>query len=105
MTADEVAFAGGVLNITSGNTYFVINSNKTYSVGEVNRWWLMSPNMHSGVPKMFGISWNNGPVLSSDFISSDTYSLYVRPVISLAGDNAWKSGDGTAENPYQIKIN
>ena len=105
MTADEVAFAGGVLNITSENTYFTRNSNKTYSVGEVNSWWLMSPNMHSGVPVIFGISWNNGPVLSSGFTSSDTYSLYVRPVISLAGDNAWKSGDGTAENPYQIKIN
>ena len=104
MTADEVAFAGGVLNITSGNTYFTRNSNKTYSVGEANSWWLMSPNMHSGVPMMFGISWNNGPILSDGFTSSDTYSLYVRPVISLAGDIAWKSGDGTAENPYQVNI-
>ncbi len=102
MTADEVAFAGGVLNVTSGNTYFTRNSNKTYSVGEVNSWWLMSPNMHSGVPMMFGISWNNGPILSDGFMSSD--SLYVRPVISLAGDIAWKSGDGTAENPYQVNI-
>ncbi len=104
MTADEVAFAGGVLDITSGNTYLARNSNKTYSVGEVNSWWLMSPNMHSGVPMMFGISWNNGPILSSGFKTSDTYSLYVRPVISLAGDIAWKSGDGTAENPYQVNI-
>lgn len=60
--------------------------------------------MHSGVPMMFGISWNNGPMLSDGFTSSDTYSLYVRPVISLAGDIAWKSGDGTAENPYQVNI-
>ena len=32
-------------------------------------------------------------------------SRVVRPVISIKGDSLWKSGDGSASNPYEIEMN
>ena len=39
----------------------------------------------------------------------ETQNMYsygpIRPVISIKGDNIWKSGDGSPSNPYEIEMN
>ena len=101
MTADEIAFAGGV-NGTNAQTWYYYNSVKESSTGST-WWWLMSPfNWSTGSfargLRVSGSSlpgyWENGNVGSSHG---------VRPVISLKSCVKYSSGDGSSSNPYVIK--
>ncbi len=100
MTADEVAFAGGVYQNTATAWYYY-NSVKGSSTGE-EWWWLMSPHdKYSKLAIAFSVIGSDSP---GDF---GGYSYVgntgsVRPVISLKSDVLYKSGDGSANSPYQI---
>ena len=99
MTADEMAFAGGVAYKTMNTPYawFISNSAGT----QVSTyWWSLSPTR-----------WNGSGALVS-YWSSAVAQLYdnvvwrdfaVRPAISLKSCTLYSTGNGTASEPYTIK--
>ena len=98
MTADEIAFAGGVANQTMNTPYAWFISN---SVGtQVSTyWWSLSPS-----------NWFNGYAFVWVWYSGNTYlddnyvvhTDAVRPAISLKSCTLYSTGDGTSESPYEI---
>ena len=102
MTADEVTFAGGLWG-DNGTPWYYYNSASSSSTGS-NWWWLLSPSSrgfgYARVSVVHGS--NNYPgLLDGGNYVGGTYS--VRPVISLKSDVLYKSGDGSAESPYEIQ--
>ena len=86
ITADEVAFAGGVYG--SNNTSYYLYNNAYY--------WTMSPSIYNGNARVFLVSSNGG------LFDSNVYFTYgVRPVINLKSAIAI-SGSGTTSDPYTI---
>ena len=99
MTADEISFAGGVEN-TNAPTWYYYNSANGSSTGSTY-WWLLSPRFWNGsyACVFFVASSSNPGFLASNYVD---YAGGVRPVISLKSDVLYKSGDGTANSPYEI---
>ena len=100
MTADEISYAGGVAWTASPIWYY---TNSTYNsiTGSAN-WWLLSPassGSHVEVWYVLSVSPGN---LRFGYVS---YVNGVRPVTSLKSCVQWKSGDGSAANPYEIVEN
>ena len=100
ITADEVAYAGGIFGVN--NNYYIYENAKSGSTW----WWTMTPAGWDGTDAfMFAI----GASDSSNAGSYDTRSIgfqhAIRPVISLKGCIEWDSGNGTASNPYVVKLN
>jgi len=98
MTADEIAFAGGVAFQSMNTPYAWFTSNSAGSQVSSD-WWPLSPNR-----------WNNGYAYVW-FWSSGTadlgnrnvdYTYAVRPAISLKSCIKYSTGDGTSESPYEI---
>ena len=100
MTADEIAFAGGVAWKTMNTPYAWFMSN---SVGtKVSyEWWSLSP----------GIGWGSSSSvwywdLGSDYAYLRNFTVRitcaVRPAISLKSCIKYGIGDGSATNPYTI---
>ena len=90
ITADEVAYAGGVW--ATNNTSYYLYTGQAY--------WTMSPFSVNG-------SWDGANVfiVKSDgwlFAWGVDIALGVRPVINLRSDVTISSGDGTSSNPYTI---
>ena len=100
MTADEVSFAGGLYG-TNAPTWYYKNSANGSSTGST-WWWLLSPNFWGGrYAGVFSVNGSSGPgYLIGYYVSNATFG--VRPVISLKSDVLYKSGDGTANSPYEI---
>ena len=105
MTADEIAYAGGVAYENAPMWYYT-NSSLESSTGGTY-WWSLSPSNLGGLGAS---SWfvgnvddSNAPSTLSSFIIS--VSLGVRPAVSLKACVQWKSGDGTANSPYEIAEN
>ena len=99
MTADEVSFAGGVY-LKNAETWYYYNSANGSSTGST-LWWLLSPNgWYGSSASVFIVFGSSLPGNLSNSGVNDTYG--VRPVISIKGENLWKSGDGTASSPYEI---
>ena len=92
ITADEMAMAGGAVDIANTNYYLY---NGQYQ-------WSLSPGYfypgHSGV-----YVWRVNPFGSLSPWSHVTYSFGVRPVINLKSDALITKGDGSALNPFVIK--
>ena len=102
MTADEIMHAGGKArtNLISPYAWYYLNSAGSSITGSTI-WWLLSPytwyepDAHVFIVRSLG---NPGYV---DY--SFAYVLRgVRPVISLKGNLIYKSGDGSATNPYEV---
>ena len=99
MTADEIAYAGGVAYQTMSTPYawFISNSAGTQVS---SYWWSLSP-----------IGWNGSVALvwgwRSDFAhlgySGVGGSVAVRPAISLKSCIKYSTGNGTYNEPYEIK--
>ena len=98
MTADEIAFAGGVAFRTMNTPYAWFISN---SVGtQVSTyWWSLSPgNWSNG--NAFVWYWNSdNAYLGNNLVG---YTHAVRPAISLKSCIKYSTGDGTSESPYEI---
>ncbi len=98
MTADEIAFAGGVAykEMSTPYAWFISNSVGTQVS---NSWWSLSP-----------LVWYNSNAFEWRWNSTNAYlNRYsvgtrntVRPVISLKSCTLYGTGDGTSENPYTI---
>ena len=106
MTADEVAYAGGVFYTESKYPfYWVYNNADNISITNSIIWWTMtpnsgSPNLSTGGGSWFGVNTTKpGRIGNPGRIDP----LAVRPVISLKADMVYKSGDGSAEAPYTIE--
>ena len=101
MTADEIAFAGGVVYQTMSTPYawFISNSAGTQVS---TSWWTLSPqglgDGHACVFLVFGSSYPG--LLNSDIVFNTNG---VRPVISLKSCVKTSGGDGSASNPYTIE--
>ncbi len=102
MTVDELVFAGGAYREESALTWYYYNSVKGSSTGKIS-WWLMSPYDWGASSSVFRTYGSDSPGFLYARRVDDT--LGVRPVISIKGDNLWKSGDGTASSPYEIVTN
>ena len=88
ITADEVAYAGGVWG--TNNTSYYLYAGQDY--------WTMSPYSYSGYASVF-------LVYSSGYLGSllnVNNSRGVRPVINLKSDVQFSEGNGTSSNPYVI---
>ena len=99
MTADEIAYAGGVA-YTNAPMWYYTNSSLESSTGTTD-WWSLSPR------SWLGDSANSWLVSGSDLpgrLIDDGvgFSYGVRPAISLKACTLWTSGNGTPETPYEI---
>ena len=98
ITADEVSYAGGLLD--TNNTSYYIRQNAS---GGAYWWWTMSPAYWNGsyVDVWIVGGSSNGGSLHSDQTSNTNG---VRPVVSLKSCVQWSSGSGTASSPYQVSL-
>ena len=98
MTADEIAYAGGVAYKNAPMWYYT-NSSLESSTGAL--WWgSLSPSSWDGNVYSWYVSGSDYP---GGLGSDDVYdSGGVRPAVSLKTCVQWKSGNGTSETPYEI---
>ena len=106
MTADELMYLGFVVSQASpsaNNTYAWVNRNSNGDNVLNYSWWTMSPSYYNVWHKMpvVRVTYTRG-VVGGSTITNTSLSA-VRPVISIKGDNIYKTGDGSAENPYIIE--
>ena len=102
MTADEIAYAGGVAN-TKAPMWYYTNSSLESSTGDSD-WWSLSPYSWDGG---FANSWRvDGSVLPG-YLGSNSggYLNCVRPAVSLKACIKYSTGNGTSETPYEIVEN
>ena len=99
MTADEIAYAGGVAYENAPMWYYT-NSSFESSTG-TTEWWSLSP---GSLISDSAFSWivdgsdSPGFLVNSGVVSS----LGVRPVVSLKSCVKYSTGNGTSETPYEI---
>ena len=98
MTADEIAFAGGVANKNMNRPYAWFISN---SVGtQVSAyWWSLSPFSWDG---SHAFVWRWDSVYADNLSVRVGDPIAVRPVISLKSCIKYGTGNGSAETPYEI---
>ena len=100
MTADEVAFAGGV-DATNAETWYYYNSVNKSSTGST-WWWLLSPHFWDDRDAfVFGVDGSSSPGRLSSYRVGSTYG--VRPAISLKSCVKTSGGNGSANEPYTIE--
>ena len=102
MTADEIAYAGGVVS-TKAPMWYYTNSSLESSTG-TKQWWSLSPvNWNGNTAISWYVSGSDDPGrLGGDYV----YRVDgVRPVVSLKACTLWSQGDGSASNPYEIVEN
>ena len=93
ITADEVAFAGGLTGVKNENFYL---KNAAY-------YWTMTPSNFYSSYAQANVScvYPDGMLNIWGVVA---YSLGVRPVINLRSDVLISSGDGTIDNPFTLKL-
>ncbi len=100
MTADEVAYAGGVADTTLESPYAWYYTNaKGESIVVSWYWWTMAPYRWSGFDRYSYVWGVDGRLIDLYVINS----YAVRPSISLKSC-VLAEGDGTSTSPYQISI-
>ena len=95
LTADEMAFAGAAPNNISNDLWFQNNSKNDHSL---ITFYTMTPNRKESYTYMYTIGGG-----SFGLIGTHWKPLLIRPTISLKKDLIYKSGDGSAANPYEIQ--
>ena len=104
MTVDEAVYAGGLFYEKNEIVWYSNNNLKKSITGDL--WsWLLTPGSVSTYNKgniyALGGDQSHGRIGEPNVILSNV--LAVRPVISIKGDSIYKTGDGSAENPYIIE--
>ena len=100
ITADEVAYAGGVWNTNNSSYYIAQNASNGASY-----WWTLSPyywSIVSNAAYVFGVGGSSSTGYLSNNYVSNAYG--VRLVISLKSCVNYASGDGTASSPYAVSV-
>ena len=99
MTADEIAYAGGVQSQNASTMWYYTNSSFESSTGSI-WWWSLSPYSWIGSD---ALSWI---VYGSDNPGALNYRVSllrgVRTVVSLKSCIKYSTGNGTSETPYEI---
>ena len=98
MTAEEIAYAGGVA-YTNAPMWYYTNSTYNSITGTINLVFLSPSVYFNKSSNTWGIA-THGKLLDS-FLD---VKLAVRPVTSLKSCVTWKSGDGSASSPYEIAL-
>ena len=98
MTADEIAFAGGVAFKKMNTPYAWFISNIAGTQVSTS-WWSLSPVYWNGSRANVWRWYSADAYLFNNFVS-DTHA--VRPAISLKSCIKYSTGDGTSETPYEI---
>ena len=88
ITADEVAYAGGVYG--SSNSSFYLYNNRVY--------WTMSPSYFHSTGYAYVFYVHSDGSLNGNWVND---VLNVRPVINLKADTQF-AGEGTATRPYRV---
>ncbi len=126
LTSDEVLLAGTEDEHTGGLAKtFIINgahnSGEFLELTDAKKFYTMTPGAIGSIADPYSPAvgvLTVGGVLTADGSKTDSLfnfedgrlsdytfdSYYVRPVISIKGDNVWKSGDGSILNPYEIEM-
>ena len=92
ITADEVAYAGGVYSVENSNYYMWAGLN----------FWTISPmNLLRNMARQYKVS-SNGYLT---FEKANNTTLNIRPAINLKSAVEISGGGGTSDNPYVIKTN
>ena len=104
MTADEIAFAGGVAHIEMNTPYawYYTNANGE-SIIENTVWWSLSPSAWSESVSRVWVAMATGfPGVFTNGSYVGDVSHGARPAISLKTCVKTSGGDGSAEKPYTI---
>ena len=98
MTADEIAFAGGVAFKTMNNPYaWFINNSAGTQVSSY--WWSLSPSYLYESGSRVWLWFSIDVYLYRERVDA---SIAVRPAISLKSCTLYNTGDGSTTNPYTI---
>ena len=102
MTADELSYAGGAGKRNESMWYYTDEVYKA-SINDCG-WWTFSAGTYGTMSYVLTVDGVQG------FYTFDDSTVYeknisVRPVVSLKSCVQWKSGDGSANNPYEIVEN
>ena len=93
LTVDEIAFAGGAYGTTNSTYYIKGNTNSSF-------WWALSPvGFRGDFANVWGV--NGDGILGHDGVR---YGHGGRPSLSLQSGVKISAGDGTATNPYKVKM-
>ena len=105
MTADEISYAGGVPSLNADDAFKIwIDTNSNYNYYNINKeeaWWVNTPDYYLSNDGTTVSLTSNG-IIGFMYV---TFPFGVRPVTSLKSCVQWKSGDGSASNPYEIVEN
>ena len=111
VTADELVFAGGAIqiNLTSPYAWYYVNDSGE-SITGTTRWRTLTPNTYyeaySKATSLYVFTNTNPGWIDACWLSgscfSDEPSLGVRPVISLKEDALITGGDGRVSSPYTV---
>ena len=106
MTADELAFAGGVLGTSLPSPYAWYYTNSAGgSITGNNLWWTMSPSSWlKPIPTVFLVINNSSSGSLEATLALSNVNSSVRPVLSLKSCTTWSSGNGTSSNPYVVSV-
>ena len=94
ITADEMAYAGGVFDYGSSNT------NSSFYLYTGQNYWTLSPYKFSGTYSFEFVLNSTGNL--DYFDGSDDSNVGVRPVLALKAGTATTGGSGTATDPYIV---
>ena len=99
MSIDELSYAGGQFNtnLDSPSAWYYTNANGESSCGKVP-FWSISPSLGSG--SFSGAWYVNNSILT---YTGTNFSSGVRPSISLKYCTLYSTGNGTYNEPYEIK--
>ena len=102
MTADEIAYAGGVIG-TNAPMWYYTNSSLESSTGST-WWWSLSPHYWDGDSAYSGIV-NGEHDPGRLYVNYVNRPRGVRPAVSLKACIKYRTGNGTSETPYEIVEN
>ena len=105
ITADELAYLG-ITAKSSGTVdspYTWVNKNSNGDNAADIWWWTMTPNEYNEYYKqpIMRVAYRGGKIGSSSVTNTELGA--VRPVISIKENTVYKSGDGSASDPYTIE--
>ena len=102
MTADEIAFAGGVAYQTMSTPYAWFISNSAGTKVSTS-WWSLSPVRWYGSNARVWSWASDDACLDNGYVSGVNPARGVRPALSLKSCIKYSTGNGTYNEPYVIK--
>ena len=102
MTADEIAFAGGVAYQTMSTPYAWFISNSAGTKVSTS-WWSLSPVRWYGSSARVWSWASDDACLDNGYVSGVNPARGVRPALSLKSCIKYSTGNGTYNEPYEIK--